>query len=149
MKEKISILIDIFTRVVAGILFFSVIYSLIVFGSNARLLLSDIFGILLIGFISAVAYIPFLRKKEISKKAMLFLNVIYFLVINISVFIIGFVQHWFLVENKKTIIGLELTFVSVYIIVMVVSFIIDVDNVSRMNELLKKRQENNKNNDDL
>ena len=78
MKEKISELIKVFTRVVTTIFIIASVYLYIFWGTQKVFSVIDIFGILIIGFVSAICIIPFMSEKEYSKKGLLALNILYF-----------------------------------------------------------------------
>ncbi|MBO4732305.1 MAG: DUF3021 family protein [Spirochaetaceae bacterium] len=143
MKEKIALVINIFTRVCTAIFVLATIYTTIFFGAGAHFRMSDIWYILLIGAISAVCYIPFLANGEYSKLTMILMQIGYFLVINVCVLAIGFKMEWFSAQNTKTVIGFETIIILVYVLVSVLSYKIESDAANKMNKLLKNRNHKN------
>lgn len=139
MKEKINILISIFTRVVSAIFIFTSIYLACFVGLSATFKLYDIIFILLIGLISAVCYLPFLSDRTFSKKKMLVMQIIYFLVINTVVLITGYYLTWFCFEEKLSFIAFEGVIVAVYLIVMLVFYKLDSGVADKMNKKLHDR----------
>lgn len=140
-KEKIQILINIYTRVVTGIFFFLCFYLFWLPG-NASIRIIDILGIHIIGLISALANLPFLVDKEYSKISMGILNVAYFLIINISTFIIGYILNWFSFKLKGSIFAIEGMIIAVYIITKVVFYIIDFSDAAKITKKLQERNSN-------
>ena len=138
--EKINILLTVFTRVVTTILIISSVYNYVFFGTERILSVLDIFGILLIGLVSALCQIPFLREIEYSKKMAFLINTLSFIVINGFCLFVGFFRDWFSFENMATILAFELVVILVYVIVMVVCYKIDSSNAEKMNQQLQKRK---------
>lgn len=137
-KEKIQISINIYTRVVCGIFLLNCLY-LIWLPGNPSLKISDIIGIQLIGLISAIANIPFLIEKEYSKVALGILNVAYFLVVNISVLVLGYLMGWFSFRIKGSLIGVEIMIIAVYALTKGIFYIIDFNSASKLTKKLKER----------
>lgn len=140
LKDKLKILLNIHTRVVTGIFLLNCIYLFWLPG-DASIRIIDILGIQIIGLISAVAFIPFLGEKEFSKVKMAVMNTLYFLVINISVLVIGYLLVWFSFEVKFSVIMMELMIILIYVITKVIFYLIDYSDAAKLN---KKLQERNK-----
>ena len=139
MKEKIALLINIFTRVCTTIFVLATIYTTIFFGTDSHFGMSDIWCIILIGAVSAVCYIPFVLNIEYSKRTMIVMQICYFLVINVCVLAIGFKMGWFLTHETKTLFAFEAIIILVFAVVAVVSYKIDSNTADEMNKLLKNR----------
>lgn len=140
MKEKISEMINVFTRVVATIFIFASIYLLIFWGNERVFSAVDILGILFIGLISAISRIPFMTNREYSKKSLFVLNFIYFLIVNFVSLAIGFLREWFSFEKFASILCFELIIVGVYVIVKLISYKIDLNEANEMNKKLNSIQ---------
>ena len=139
MKEKIQVIISIFTRVVTAIFLFASIYNFSFSGLHACFEVADILLILLIGLISAVCYLPFLGDKIFSKVKMFLMQIIYFVIINSVVLTIGYFRNWFCFEQKSLFFAFESVIILVYAIVMIVSYKVDSEAAEKMNERLKNR----------
>ena len=139
MKEKINIMLMIFTRVVTAIFLIASIYITFFFGNERVMASTDIWAIMFIGFVSAVCYLPFLLEINYSKIAMVILQVIYFLIINAVTLITGAFRGWFTFKNPVNAISFEAVIICVYVIVMIVSYIIDSDSAKKMNQKLEER----------
>jgi len=139
--KKIQLFFDVFARVAASVFTFSSIYIAVFFGTDVRLSLSYIWGVLLISLAAAVARIPFFTDKEISKIKMLAGNIIYFIFINILVMVVGYYLNWFNPGENKMILGLEATIFVVYVCVMFISYLTDLHTAKKINEKLKDRKE--------
>lgn len=136
MKEKISELIKVFTRVVTTIFIIASVYLYIFWGTQKVFSVIDIFGILIIGFVSAICIIPFMSEKEYSKKGLLALNILYFLELNIASLVIGFILKWFCFEVISSVVLFELVIIAVYVIVSVINYKIDLNEANEMNKKL-------------
>ncbi len=140
MRGKISILISIFSKVVSAIFLFTSIHHVILYGLTTVFRMQDILFILLIGFLSALLYLPFLFENNFSKVMMIILQAAYFIVINAIVLFIGFKQNWIRFESKSSVIGLEIIIIVVYVITMLVSYKLDYNTAEKMNDMLEKRK---------
>ena len=140
MKDKINILINIFTRVVTTIFLITTIYEAIFVDLNLTLRIIDIWGIMLIGLICAICYLPLLIEKNYSKAVMVILQAVYFVAINAATLVTGFLLHWFNFKNPLAVLSFELIIIFVYITVMVVFYKIDYNSAKEMNKKLKERQ---------
>ena len=67
MKDKINILVNIFTRVVTTIFLIVTIYEALFVDIKLTFRIIDIWGILLIGLLCAICYLPLLTEKNYSK----------------------------------------------------------------------------------
>lgn len=140
MKEKINILINIFTRVVTTIFLIVTIYEALFIGMDVTFKLMDIWGIMLIGLLCAICYLPLLSEKNYSKVTMIILQAGYFVVINATTLATGFLLHWFNFKNPLAVLSFELIIIFVYITVMMVFYKIDYNSAKEMNKKLKERQ---------
>ena len=139
MKEIINIMIKIFTRVVTAIFLIASIYITFFFGTERVVASTDIWAIMLIGFVSAVCYLPFLLEINYSKIALVILQIVYFLIINAVTLVTGASRGWFTFKNPVNTISFEAVIICVYVIVMIVSYIIDSDSAKKMNQKLEER----------
>ena len=139
MKEKINIMLMIFTRVVTAIFLIASIYITYFFGSTRVFGSSDIWAIMFIGLVSAVCYIPFLLEINYSKILMVILQIGYFLIINAVTLITGALRGWFTFKNPVNAISFEAVIICVYAIIMIVSYLIDSDSAKKMNQKLEER----------
>ena len=140
MKEKMNILINIFTRVVTTIFLIVTIYEALFIDMSVTFRIIDIWGIMLIGLICGICYIPLLSEKNYSKAAMIILQALYFIVINATTLITGFLLHWFNFKSPLAVFSFELIIIFVYITVMIVFYKIDYNSAKEMNKKLKERQ---------
>ena len=139
MKGKIDTLIQIFTRVVTTIFLFASLYEAIFVDMKVVFYIRDIWGIMLIGMLCAVCYLPMLSEKSYSKLTMIIFQVAYFIIINAATLATGFLLHWFNFKNPVAVFSFEIIIILVYSSVMFISYKIDSDSAKKMNEKLEER----------
>lgn len=139
-KEIFSQMLNLCTRVVTFIFVIATIVTAGFNGNNISFSLSDIWSIIIIGIISGLAFIIFYIPNQISKKMMILLQFLYFVVLNATVLLIGFHQEWFNSADKDSVIIMEVMFVLVYAGVSVLVWSIDFRQANKMNKLLQKRK---------
>ena len=140
MKEKLNIMINIFTRVVTTIFLLASIYEAIFVGFEVTFSIIDVWGIMIIGLLCAVCYLPLLNEQNYSKKTMIILQIAYAVIINAATLVTGFLLGWFNFKNSFAVFSFEVIIIFVYITVMLISYKIDSDSAKEMNEKLKERQ---------
>ena len=140
MKDKINILVNIFTRVVTTIFLIVTIYEALFVDIKLTFRIIDIWGILLIGLLCAICYLPLLTEKNYSKTTMIILQIAYFVVINATTLVTGILLHWFNFKKTMSVLIFELIIIFVYITVMFIFYKIDYNSAKEMNKRLKERQ---------
>ena len=138
INEKIQTMLKIYTRIVTGIFFFLFFYLHFIM-NDEMVGVSDIAGIHLCGIISAVAYLPLITDKEYSKTKMIVINVVHFLIVNITVLSIGYFLKWFTFKNYKTVAGLESMIMLIYAIMVFIEYKIDNCQAVKMNKKIQER----------
>ncbi len=141
MKEKIKFLITLFTRVLTAIIIFDSIMLLISSGTKAYLSVSDLICLILISLLCAIFYIPFLADKDFSKRQWIIMNICYFLAVNITTLVFGYLMHWFSFSKISSFIALEVVIICAYSLVMFFFYKLDMNTADKMNEKLKEREE--------
>ena len=141
MKEKIKFLLSLFTRIVTAIVIFDNIILLILRGADSTLHVTDNLFIVLIALACTLMYIPFLTEKVLSKRKMIFMNVLYFAGVNIVTLGAGYFLEWFSFKNPASFVGLESVIVCAYVLVMIFFYRIDASTADRMNEKLRNLKE--------
>lgn len=144
MRRILETMINTFTRVTSMIIVIEIIYIYFIFGENITLTIRDLLGVVGIGLISAISSILIIMSENKSKPTRLIIQIIYFLIINASVITIGFFLKWFSFQYKESVIAMEFVILLVYAIVMFISYKIDSSDIKGINEILKKRKEENK-----
>lgn len=144
-KGIISQIINIWTRVTTLIFLFSTILMKYTNPELTFIPITDILYIILIGIISGLAFLIYYIPKNPGKKMMLFLEICYFLIINITVMFFATKLNWINIVSKSSIFSMELLIIVIYVIVKALFFIFDFREANKMNNLLQKRKENRNN----
>ena len=101
----------------------------------------DIWGVLIIGLVSGLAFGIFLIKKNMSNRQLILCEIIYFLILNAVLCFIGLYLGWFEKELKSMAI-MEVMFVLIYIVVTVLVYLLDFNETRKINKKLKDRKKN-------
>ena len=136
----ISVMINICTRVVTLIFIMITIFRKF-FSSTGEIYMSviDIWGVLLIGIVSGLAFGIFLIKKNMTNKQLILCEILYFLILNAVLFLVGINLGWIKKEFSSIAI-MELMFVVIYIVVSVLVFLLDFNEAKKINEKLQSRK---------
>ena len=138
----ISVMINICTRVVTMIFIMITLFRKFFDPTgNLSMGLNDIWGVLLIGIVSGLAYSLFLIKKNMTNKQLILCEIIYFLILNAVLFFVGLNLGWFKKELSSIAI-MEIMFVLIYIIVTALVYLLDFNETKKINEKLKARKKN-------
>ncbi len=138
--NSVARIVNMFCVISTGIFLCSGIYCYACCGADVELHLSYIFGVFLIAFISSILYIPFLKEDEFSKGKLIALRILYFLIINILVLVVGYKLDWFIFGNIKMLVGMELAVVAVFSIVFLVEYLRSLQEAKKMNLQIANRQ---------
>ncbi len=138
--SMISVMINICTRVVTLIFIMITIFRKC-FNASGDLFLgvNDIWGVLFIGIVSALAYGIFLIKKNMSKSQFILCEIFYFLILNTVLFLIGLNLGWFKKEFSSLAV-MEIMFILIFIIVTVLVYLLDFNEAKKINEKLQTRK---------
>lgn len=138
----ISVMINICTRVVTMIFIMITIFRKAFDPSgDLSMGLKDIWGVLLIGIVSGLAFGIFLNKKNMSNRQLVFCEIFYFLILNSVLFFVGINLGWFKKELSSLAI-MEIMFVLIYIFVTLLVYLLDFKDAKKINEKLKARKRN-------
>ena len=138
--NSVARIVNMFCVISTGIFLCSGIYCYVCCGADVELHLSYIFGVFLIAFISSILYIPFLKEDEFSKAKLIALRILYFLIINILVLVVGYKLDWFIFGNIKMLVGMELAVVAVFSIVFLAEYLRSLQEAKKMNLQIANRQ---------
>lgn len=138
--NSVARIVNMFCVISTGIFLCSGIYCYACCGADVELHLSYIFGVFLIAFISSILYIPFLKEDEFSKGKLIALRILYFLIINILVLVVGYKLDWFIFGNIKMLVGMELAVVAVFSIVFLAEYLRSLQEAKKMNLQIANRQ---------
>ena len=145
MEEKndiISVMINICTRVVTLIFFIVTVSGCIFNHGEVHYSVRDVFGILLMGVISGLSFSIYLIKKNMTKKDSIIFQIIHFLILNVTLMVIGLYLNWF-EKEFKSIFSMELMFTFVFLTVTSLVYIFDFNETKKINQKLKDRKKDN------
>ena len=137
-KENINELKQMFTRITSQILFIDCIALLIFKGKEARILATDGLAIVAIGAVCAIFYVILLYDKEVSKKKMFLLQVAYFVIIDAFSVATGWFLQWFSFCKISSFFAFESVVLGVILLTIIYSYRQNQITANRMNEKLKK-----------
>ena len=140
IKEMISIMINIATRVITMIfVIISVFYLVIGDADLIKFSLEDICGILVMGLASGLAFGLFYIKKNTTTKQSIAIHIIYFSILNVVLLLIGLHLGWFRKE-LSSLISMEIMFVAVYAVVTLLVYLFDFNEAKKINQKLNDRK---------
>ena len=142
MKEKLNTLILIFTRFATSIFLIDSIVILAFKGREAKLLATDVLVILGLALVCGIFYILLLNDKNVSKTKMFLLQLLYFVIIDGLVLIVGNFLCWFSFQYIKSFFAFEGVIAAVIIITIFYSYRCDSITAKKMNKKLQKLNEN-------
>lgn len=139
-----SIMINICTRVVTMI-FIAITVFRKFFTSSGELYMGikDIWGVLLMGIVSGLAFAIFYIKKNMSNRQFILCEIVYFLILNAVLFFVGLNLGWFK-KDLTSLAIMETMFILIYIVVTVLVYLLDFNETRKINEKLKSRKKNAK-----
>lgn len=138
----LSIMINICTRVVTMIFIVITLFKKF-FSPSGELFMGikDIWGVLLMGIVSGLAFAIFYIKNKMSNRQFILCEILYFLILNAVLFFVGLNLGWFKKEISSIAI-MELMFVLIYIVVTVLVYLLDSNETRKINKKLKDRKNN-------
>jgi hypothetical protein len=139
-KKFLSVFLDVFARIATCIFIFSSIYITIFWGPHTDIGVSYVWGVLFIALVCAIARIPLFFADTFSKIKTIVCNIVYFVFVNALVITVGYHLHWYDPLQRKMIVGIEITIFAVYLMVMVVSYLYDLQTADKMNKKLRNRE---------
>ncbi|MCQ2983112.1 MAG: hypothetical protein MJ178_10205 [Treponemataceae bacterium] len=140
VKENLSVMCNIATRVSTLILLVNVVLFKVVFKADIAMSMDDILAILLIGLFSGIMNYPLLALRSVGKVVMLILHCLYFIFINAMVLLFGIHQHWFNFHSVASFAVMEGMIIFIYVIVTVLSFSLDYREATAINKMLDSRK---------
>lgn len=139
--KKFKKVFDTFCYISTLVFLFSAIYCMIFWGNSVQLNLSYVWGVLGISVVDSILYIFLEAENETSKLKVIFFRIIYFLIANANVLIVGFYLEWFEISNKQMVIGIEIVFLIIYLIITLIEYLRNAKTAELMNKILKSRKE--------
>jgi len=127
-----------FAKLATAIFLFSSIYILVFVGMGARVPLRYIWGVLGISAVLSLAKVLLFPERELPARQFVFRTVFYAVFCNVVVLAVGFWLNWFTLKAPVTLIGMEICFFAVLIVMYVYMYLSAKYNAAKMNEQLKK-----------
>lgn len=127
--------------VIATLIFLiSGIFIAIFWGPKTVLDLTYIFVIIGMSVVYGILYIPILLSENwnISKWGSFALNALYFLMVNVSVVVIGFHLNWFDAGDLRMLVGFEICIILVYLMATVIRWVSACNTANKMNDKLRQ-----------
>ena len=137
MKEKINTVILLFTRWATAIFLVDSIALIAFRGKEARLYAADVLVILALALVCAILYVLLLSDRFFSKKKMLLMQFVYFIIIDALVLTTGQLLNWFSFRHLKTFLVFESVIIGVISITVLYSYKSDSATAKKMTEKLK------------
>ncbi|MBR6295175.1 MAG: DUF3021 family protein [Treponema sp.] len=135
MKEKINTVILLFTRWATAIFLVDSIALIAFRGKEARLYAADVLVIL--ALVCAILYVLLLSDRFFSKKKMLLMQFVYFIIIDALVLTTGQLLNWFSFRHLKTFLVFESVIIGAYLVTVIYSYKTDSSTARKMNEKLR------------
>ena len=138
--EMISEMINITTRVVTMVFIIITIFTLLT--GDAKTIyfgLEDICGVLLMGLTSGIGFGVFYIKKNMSPKQTVLVHILYFLILNVVLLLIGLNLGWFKKEISS-LVAMEIMFIVVYFVVTLLVYLVDFNEAKKINQKLNDRK---------
>ena len=135
MKEKINTVILLFTRWATAIFLVDSIALIAFRGKEARLYAADVLVIL--ALVCAIPYVLLLSDRFFSKKKMLLMQFVYFIIIDALVLTTGQLLNWFSFRHLKTFLVFESVIIGAYLVTVIYSYKTDSSTARKMNEKLR------------
>ena len=138
--EKIRAIFQMYLQIVALVILASAIYITVFWGYDCEVDGDILWQIMGVSALCSLCTPILMSQKELSKRTMLFREMIHFLMINVIVLFSGFCFEWFYVSDWKMIVGMELTIIAVYAGVMLINYRMNQRTAEEMNHKLQERQ---------
>lgn len=140
MLEKIKVLLDVFGKITLGVLFATAIFITVFWGSDAQIGVAVLWQVLIVSAICSAPTVlfPTDSRKEVSKRAMFFGQLFYFLFVNVVVLGLGNLFGWFSFQNPYMVLLMEILIIAVHCTVSIVCYLNDRATAQNMNEKLQE-----------
>ena len=141
MKEKLNTVILIFTRFATVIFLLDSIALLLFKGKEAKLFATDILVILGIALLCGILYVLFLDDRNVSKRKMFTMQLLYFLIVDAIVLVTGYFFKWYSFCHISTFIIFESVIIAVCFVTILYSYKSDSITAKKITEKLKNLEE--------
>lgn len=141
MKEKLNTVILIFTRFSTAIFLLDSIALFLFKGKEAKLFVTDILVILGIALLCGILYALLLDDRNLSKKKMFAMQLIYFACVDIIVLVTGYFLKWYSFCYMPSFYAFESVIISVCFVTILYSYKGDSITAKKMTEKLKSLED--------
>ncbi len=141
MKEKLNTVILIFTRFSTAIFLIDSIALFLFKGKEAKLFVTDILVILGIALLCGILYVLLLDDRNLSKKKMFAMQLIYFACVDIIVLVTGYFLKWYSFCYMPSFYAFESVIISVCFVTILYSYKGDSITAKKMTEKLKSLED--------
>ena len=132
--------VDIFGKITFGVLLAAAIFITVFLGADSKISAMVLWQVLIVSAICSLPIVMFRSDsgKEVSKKAMLAGQLLYFLFVNVVVLGLGNLFEWFSFQNPRMVLLMEVLIIGVYAVVSVICYLNDRATAQNMNEKLQE-----------
>ncbi len=132
-NEIISVMLNICTRVI------SLIFVVATLFDSASWSKEGIQGVIFIGVVSGLAFGLFYIKKNMTRMQTFLFYVLYFLILNVTLFAVSIKLDW-IQKELASCLRMEMMFVLVFFGVCVLMYLVDFNEAKKINQKLKDRK---------
>ncbi|MDE7479289.1 MAG: DUF3021 domain-containing protein [Lachnospiraceae bacterium] len=132
----------VFVCVTTCVLFVTAVY-ITVFWPQVELGVKILWQILGVSLLCSIAFLIY-PQREVSRKVMMFLHIVHYLVTNIIVLGCGIWFGWFYVDNLPMILAMLFSIAAVFVLVSIIMWKRGKQQAALMNERLRMYQQENK-----
>ena len=132
-NEIISVMLNICTRVI------SLIFVIAMLFGSASWSKESIQGIIFIGLVSGLSFGLFYVKKNMTRMQTFLFYVLYFLILNVTLFAVSIKLGW-IQKELASCLRMEMMFVMVFFGVCVLMYLVDFNEAKKINQKLKDRK---------
>lgn len=132
-REMISVMLNICTRVITLIFVVATLFS------RADWKVESIWGVIFIGIVSGLGFGLFYIKKNMTRLQTFLFYVLYFLILNVTLFIVSIKLDW-MQKELASCLQMEVMFVLVFFGVYVLMYLVDFNEAKKINQKLKDRK---------
>ncbi len=140
-KNKILLILNIFTRVTTFVLIGALLDEKILTGKFLGFRGNELWAIILIGAVSAIFYIPLILDFNYPKAVSLLFCTVHFLAVGTVVMVTGYKLDWFNFEQKLSVAMMIFLIILIYIIITFLMFLLDKNVADKMNKVLSQRNQ--------
>lgn len=143
MKRYLSVVFNVFVKVTAFVVVFIAIYFEIFYKTKGTVDVDIFFKICLLSLICSAGCIilPEVRsEREPGKKEKIIFDVLYYIYINASVMIYGYVEKWFLIERPWMVICMEIGITAIFVGIYFVNYLSSKMTAEKLNETIKRNK---------